>query len=146
MTSIASKAWDMLRLIRRGGPALCQHRSYEFVQCSLRLLQLRPRKVASQDLRWIDADQFGRALDILHKRGVRYISFFGGETLLHPRLADMIEMSVARDMGPAVITNGWLLPMQLDRLASAGLKTVYISIDAACDGRPRRKSRPERSR
>jgi MoaA/NifB/PqqE/SkfB family radical SAM enzyme len=81
-------------------------------------------------LRWIDADQFGRALDILHKRGVRYVSFFGGETLLHPRLADMIEMSVARNMGPAVITNGWLLPMQLDRLASAGLKTVYISIDA----------------
>jgi hypothetical protein len=33
--------------------------------------------------------------------------------------------------GPAVITNGWLLSMQLDRLAAAGLKTVYVSIDAS---------------
>jgi MoaA/NifB/PqqE/SkfB family radical SAM enzyme len=34
-------------------------------------------------------------------------------------------------MGPAVITNGWLLPRRLDELAEAGLKTVYISLDAA---------------
>jgi MoaA/NifB/PqqE/SkfB family radical SAM enzyme len=88
-------------------------------------------RVRSADLRWIDASQFHRALDILHQRGVRYISFFGGETLLHPRLADMIAMVIARDMGPAVITNGWLLPKRLDELAAAGLKTVYVSIDAA---------------
>ena len=130
MTSIASKAWDMLRLIRRGGPALCNIAVTNSCNAACDFCNFARGKVASHDLRWIDADQFGRALDILHKRGVRYISFFGGETLLHPRLADMIEMSVARDMGPAVITNGWLLPMQLDRLASAGLKTVYISIDA----------------
>jgi MoaA/NifB/PqqE/SkfB family radical SAM enzyme len=40
-------------------------------------------------------------------------------------------MVIARDMGPAVITNGWLLPKRLDELAAAGLKTVYVSIDAA---------------
>jgi MoaA/NifB/PqqE/SkfB family radical SAM enzyme len=34
-------------------------------------------------------------------------------------------------MGPALITNGWLLPSQLEKLAATGLKTVYISIDAA---------------
>jgi MoaA/NifB/PqqE/SkfB family radical SAM enzyme len=34
-------------------------------------------------------------------------------------------------MGPAVITNGWLLPQFVDKLADAGLTTVYISIDAA---------------
>jgi MoaA/NifB/PqqE/SkfB family radical SAM enzyme len=88
-------------------------------------------KVAARDLRWIDADQFERALDILHRRDVRYISFFGGEPLLHPRLADMIAMTIAKDMGPAVITNGWLLPLLVDKLAAAGLKTVYVSIDAA---------------
>jgi MoaA/NifB/PqqE/SkfB family radical SAM enzyme len=130
VTSTASKAWDMLRLVRRGGPALCNIAVTNSCNAACDFCNFARGKVASHDLRWIDADQFGRALDILHKRGVRYISFFGGETLLHPRLADMIEMSVARDMGPAVITNGWLLPMQLDRLASAGLKTVYISIDA----------------
>jgi hypothetical protein len=120
----------MLRLIRRGGPALCNIAVTNSCNAACDFCNFARGKVASHDLRWIDADQFGRALDILHKRGVRYVSFFGGETLLHPRLAEMIEMSVARDMGPAVITNGWLLPMQLDRLVAAGLKTVYVSIDA----------------
>ena len=36
----------------------------------------------------------------------------------------MISMVVARGMGPAVITNGWLLPQSLDKLATTGLKTV----------------------
>src|SRR6202035_1849219 len=58
-------------------------------------------------------------------------SFFGGEPLLHSRLAEMIAMVVERDMGPALITNGWLLAAQVDKLAAAGLNTVYISIDAA---------------
>jgi MoaA/NifB/PqqE/SkfB family radical SAM enzyme len=40
-------------------------------------------------------------------------------------------MVVERDMGPALITNGWLLASQLEKLAAAGLKTIYISIDAA---------------
>jgi MoaA/NifB/PqqE/SkfB family radical SAM enzyme len=88
------------------------------------------QKLAS-NLRWIGADLFDRALAILHKRDFRYVSFFGGETLLHRRLAEMIAMAVAKGMGPAVITNGWLLPAKLDDLAAAGLKTVYISIDAA---------------
>ena len=121
----------MLRLIRRGGPALCNIAVTNSCNAACDFCNFARGKVASRDLRWIDADQFGRALDILHKRGVRYVSFFGGETLLHPRLADMIKMSIARDMGPAVITNGWLLSMQLDRLAAAGLKTVYVSIDAS---------------
>jgi len=42
----------------------------------------------------------------------------------------MIAMSIAKGMGPAVITNGWLLPSRLDQLAASGLKTIYVSIDA----------------
>jgi MoaA/NifB/PqqE/SkfB family radical SAM enzyme len=131
VTSIASKTWDTLRLIRRGGPALCNVAVTNSCNAACDFCNFARGKVPSRDLRWIDADRFGRALDILHKRGVRYISFFGGETLLHSRLAEMIEMSLKRGMGPAVITNGWLLPIQLDDLAAAGLKTVYVSIDTA---------------
>src|ERR1700693_1000722 len=121
----------MLRVIRRGGPALCNVAVTNSCNAACDFCNFARGKVASRDLRWIDADRFGSALDILHKRSIRYISFFGGETLLHPRLAEMIEMSIKRGMGPAVITNGWLLPMRLDQLAAAGLKTVYVSIDAA---------------
>ena len=121
----------MLRLISRGGPALCNVAVTNACNAACDFCNFARGKVGARNLRWIDADQFGRALDILRKRDIRYISFFGGEPLLHPGLADMIAMVVARGMGPALITNAWLLSSQLDALASAGLKTIYISIDAA---------------
>jgi MoaA/NifB/PqqE/SkfB family radical SAM enzyme len=121
----------MLRLIRRGGPALCNVAITNSCNAACDFCNFARGNVGASNLRWIDADRFDQALDILHRRGVRYISFFGGEPLLHSRLADMIAMAIARDMGPAVITNGWLLPQLLDKLAEAGLKTLYVSIDAA---------------
>ncbi|HLZ90406.1 MAG TPA: radical SAM protein [Candidatus Acidoferrum sp.] len=131
MTTLASKTWDMLRLITRGGPALCNVAVTNACNAACDFCNFARGKVDARNLRWIDAGQFGRALDILRRRDIRYISFFGGEPLLHSRLADMVAMVVERDMGPALITNGWLLASQLDKLAAAGLKTIYISIDAA---------------
>lgn len=130
VANVASKAWDMLRLMRRGGPALCNVAVTNACNAACDFCNFARGKVGTKNLRWIDADEFGRALDILHQRDIRYISFFGGEPLLHPRLAEMIAMVVTRGMGPAIITNGWLLASQLDALAEAGLKTVCVSIDA----------------
>ena len=121
----------MLRLITRGGPALCNVAVTNACNAACDFCNFARGKVGARNLRWIDADQFGRALDILRTRDIRYISFFGGEPLLHSRLADMISMVVQRDMGAALITNAWLLASQLEKLAATGLKTVYISIDAA---------------
>jgi MoaA/NifB/PqqE/SkfB family radical SAM enzyme len=129
--TIASKTFDMLRLVRRGGPAICNIAVTNSCNAKCDFCNFAQGKVRSRDLRWIDAGQFDNALDILHKRGVRYISFFGGEPLLHPRLTDMIAMVQAKGMSAAVITNGWFLPARLEQLAGAGLKTVYVSIDAA---------------
>ena len=131
MKSTLSKTWDLLRLIRRGGPAVCNVAVTNACNATCDFCNFARGRVRPADLRWIDANQFHRALDILHQRDVRYISFFGGETLLHRQLADMIAMASARDMGSIVVTNGWLLPKRLDELAAAGLKTVYVSIDAA---------------
>jgi MoaA/NifB/PqqE/SkfB family radical SAM enzyme len=130
MTTIASRVWDMLHLIRHGGPALCNIAVTNSCNATCDFCNFANGKVGRTDLRWIDADQFEGALEILHSRGIRYVSFFGGEPLLYPRLPDMIAMSVAKGMGPALITNGWLLSSRLDQLAAAGLKTVYVSIDA----------------
>ena len=121
----------MLRLISRGGPALCNVAVTNACNAACDFCNFARGKVGARNLRWIDADQFGRALDILRERDIRYISFFGGEPLLHSHLADMISMVVQRNMGPALITNGWLLPSQLQKLADAGLQSAYISIDAA---------------
>jgi MoaA/NifB/PqqE/SkfB family radical SAM enzyme len=130
MTTLRSKVWDMLHLIRHGGPALCNIAITNSCNATCDFCNFANGKVERKDLRWIDAEQFDSALDILHRRGIRYVSFFGGEPLLHPRLPDMIAMSVAKGMGPAIITNGWLLSSRLDQLAASGLRIVYVSIDA----------------
>ena len=131
MRKSAAKIRDILAVVRRGGPALCNVAVTNCCNAGCDFCNFARGKISSEHLRWIDADQFDRALAILYKRDVRYISFFGGETLLHPRLAEMIVTAVSAGMGTAVITNGWLLPAQLDELAATGLKTVYVSIDAA---------------
>jgi MoaA/NifB/PqqE/SkfB family radical SAM enzyme len=130
LTRLASGAWDMLRLMRHGGPALCNVAVTNSCNATCDFCNFANGKVERKDLRWINAEQFDAAMQILYDRGVRYVSFFGGEPLLHPRLSDMVAMSIAKGMGPALITNGWLLPSKLDQLATAGLKTVYISIDS----------------
>jgi MoaA/NifB/PqqE/SkfB family radical SAM enzyme len=116
-------------MVRRGGPALCNIAVTNSCNATCDFCNFARGKV--RDLRWMDADRFAPALDILRQRGIRYVSFFGGEPLLHPRLGEMIEIAVAKGLVPAIITNGWLLPSRLEALAKAGLKTVYISIDAA---------------
>ena len=125
-----AKILDILRLLRHGGPALCNIAVTNSCNATCDFCNFALGKVIRKDLRWIDADKLGDALDILHGRGIRYVSYFGGEPLLHPALSRMIAMAIARGMGPAVITNGWLLPAKVDELAAAGLKTVYISIDS----------------
>jgi MoaA/NifB/PqqE/SkfB family radical SAM enzyme len=130
LRTIGSEAWDMLRLIRHGGPALCNVAVTNSCNATCDFCNFANGKVKRRDLRSINADHFDAALQILYDRGVRYVSFFGGEPLLHPRLSDMIALSIAKGMGPALITNGWLLSSKLDQLAAAGLKTVYVSIDS----------------
>ncbi|HEY6939443.1 MAG TPA: radical SAM protein [Terriglobales bacterium] len=125
-----AKAWDVLRLVGTGGPGLCNIAVTNSCNAACDFCNFARGRVA--DLRWIDANQFGAALDILRRRGIRYVSFFGGEPLLHPRLEEMIAGAAERELVPAIITNGWLLPARLQRLADAGLKTVYVSLDAAC--------------
>jgi MoaA/NifB/PqqE/SkfB family radical SAM enzyme len=126
----AAGFWDMARLISRGGPALCNIAVTNACNAACRFCNFSRDKIRPSQWRWIDAGQFARALDILYRRDVRYVALFGGEPLLHPRLADLVAMAVERGMGTALITNGWQLPAQLDRLHAAGLRLVFISIDS----------------
>ena len=131
MNDRVKHTWDLLRLLRRGGPALCNIAVTNSCNATCDFCNFANGKIARKDLRWIDASRLNAALEILYGRGIRYVSFFGGEPLLHASLPEMVRMAVARGMGTALITNGWLLPSKLDDLSAAGLKTIYISIDAA---------------
>ena len=120
----------MLRLVARGGPALCNIAVTNACNATCDFCNFANGKITRKDLRWMDGDRFQAALDILHARGIRYLSFFGGEPLLHPRLPELIAMSVEEGMGVAMITNGWLLPSRINELSGAGLKTIFVSIDS----------------
>lgn len=130
MKPAISKTWDMLRLIPKGGPALCNIAVTNACNATCDFCNFARGKVPPSRIRWIDADRFDAALNILFERGIRYVSFFGGEPLLHPRITDIVGAAAQRQMGTALITNGWLLPQFVDRLAAAGLRTIYVSIDA----------------
>ncbi len=130
MASSAAKAWDMLKLVRHGGPGICNIAVTNSCNAACDFCNFANGKVLKKDLRWIDAEQFPSALDILHRRGIRYLNIFGGEPLLHPRLSEMLKVAMERNFGTAIITNGWLLPAKLEELAGTGLKTIYISIDS----------------
>src|SRR5215469_11760325 len=83
-----------------------------------------------KDKRWIDPAEFARALPILHRRGIRYLTFQGGEPLLHPKIHNLVADTCAAGITPALITNGWFLPQKIESLAAAGLATLLVSIDS----------------
>jgi molybdenum cofactor biosynthesis enzyme MoaA len=98
MNPALAKAPAMVRLLRRGGPGLCNIAVTNSCNAGGDFCNFARGRLHAPHLRWIDAGQFERALDILYQRDVRYVSFFGGEPLLHPRLAELIAMAIAKDM------------------------------------------------
>jgi organic radical activating enzyme len=94
----ASKAWDMISVLGRGGPGLCNIAVTNACNAACDFCNFARGKIRRADLCWIDSARFEAALNILYSRDIRYVSFFGGEPLLHPELANMIRMAVARGM------------------------------------------------
>jgi MoaA/NifB/PqqE/SkfB family radical SAM enzyme len=63
--------------------------------------------------------------------GVSVINIVGGEPLMRPDLAEIIEV-VDKDLSIVILfTNGWYLQENVSKLKKAGLSGLYVSIDAA---------------
>ena len=84
----------------------------------------------SQPKAWIKAERFVDALPIMHRRGIRHLTFQGGEPLLHPDIAVLVSRASAAGMEVGVITNGFLLPQHIESLAQGGLSFLHVSIDS----------------
>jgi MoaA/NifB/PqqE/SkfB family radical SAM enzyme len=80
--------------------------------------------------RYVDLEEFTRALPVLRRRHIRYMTFQGGEPLVHPQIAELVASASAAGIHTGLITNGWFLPRYIDALAAAGLKRLLISIDS----------------
>ena len=70
-------------------------------------------------------------LDQLRRMRAVLVVLTGGESLLHPRLAEVVAAVRARGMTPTVNTNGFLLTEKwIDALNAAGLSAMQLSVDA----------------
>jgi len=88
-------------------------------------------KTLAGPARYVDADAFARALLILHRRGIRYITLQGGEPLVHRDIVRLVSETAAAGISCAIITNGWFLPRYIESLLVAGLSRLIVSIDSA---------------
>jgi MoaA/NifB/PqqE/SkfB family radical SAM enzyme len=80
--------------------------------------------------RYLDLDQFKRALPFLRRRRIRFLTFQGGEPLVHPQIDALVAEATAAEIQCGLITNGWFLSRHVDALVAAGLKRLLISIDS----------------
>jgi len=127
-----SRVCDLLRLIPRGGPAICNISITNACNATCGFCNFAHDKGFVTHRSWLDADRLPDALALLKERAaVRFVTFMGGEPLLHPRIGEMAQAATDAGIQPTLVTNGWLLPKKLDDLAKAGITTLFVSIDAA---------------
>src|SRR5215470_17593567 len=78
----------------------------------------------------VPIEEMYRRIDKLAALGTTLVTISGGETLLHPRLDDIIGRIRSHGMISGLITNGYLLtPQRIQQLNQAGLDHLQISID-----------------
>lgn len=65
------------------------------------------------------------------KSGIKLIRFTGGEPLLDPKTNDYIAYLHGQGFKTSLITNGYLLPVYANSLASSGLDQIILSLDGS---------------
>ena len=80
----------------------------------------------------LDARQVFTVIDQLMDSDVPYLSFSGGEPMLHPQVFAMVERVCARGAELKIETNGhYLTPENCARLKELEVKAVQVSLDGA---------------
>lgn len=80
----------------------------------------------------LDDEQVFRVLEQAMDLEVPYLSFSGGEPMIHPRFFEMVEYVCKRNGQLKIETNGaYLSPENCERLKELGVKAVQVSLDGA---------------
>ena len=80
----------------------------------------------------LDRDEVLAVIDQLMDHEVPYLSFSGGEPMLHPHFFEMVERVTHRGSQLKIETNGhYLSPENCARLRDLGVKAVQVSLDGA---------------
>lgn len=129
-----TQAVDTLKLLPQGGPACCNISVTNLCNATCDFCGYAKDKnnVTKDNRAFIDADLAVKSFDILYRKGIRYLTFSGGEPLLHPRLFDMAAAAAQKGMRVAVVTNGsTLTPRNIEKIIESSVRTVFISIDSS---------------
>jgi len=84
---------------------------------------------AKHDGRDVPETQVVRALQVAAEMEVFHVAFGGGEPLLHPGLLSLAREARARNLLPALTTNGTLVTEQWGRAAHGLFARVNVSVD-----------------
>jgi MoaA/NifB/PqqE/SkfB family radical SAM enzyme len=77
-------------------------------------------------------DEIFSVIDQLIEGQVPYVSFSGGEPMVHPYFFEMVERITKGGVGLKIETNGhYLTPENCARLKEFGVKAVQVSLDGA---------------
>jgi len=80
----------------------------------------------------LDRESAMRVIDQLLEHEVPYLSFSGGEPMLHPHFFEMAERVTSHGTQLKIETNGhYLTPDNCRRLREIGVKAVQVSLDGA---------------
>jgi MoaA/NifB/PqqE/SkfB family radical SAM enzyme len=78
----------------------------------------------------VPTDEMLHRIDLLAALGTTVITLTGGEPMLHPELEEIIRRIRHHGIVAVTVTNGYLLtPDRIQRLNSAGLDHLQISVD-----------------
>lgn len=115
---------------RRTLPAICDVSVTNVCNASCAFCGFSREKSTGRQRRHLDLEEFTRALPILRRHGIRYLTYQGGEPLVHPQIVELVSVASRSGIQCGLITNGWFLPRFVTSLADASLKRLLISIDS----------------
>ena len=112
-------------------PAVCDFSITNVCNAACDFCGFARDKTLAGPARYVDAGLYSRALPILYRRGIRYVTLQGGEPLVHPDVVRLVSQTAAAGISGAIITNGWFLSRYIESLAIAGLCQLIVSLDSA---------------
>ena len=126
------RSWWQLAVegVLDGGPGTCHFAITSACNARCEFCSFAVDRLPKEQQQSVTLDEAKQAAEILHRNGVHFVFYIGGEPLLHPDLNAMIAHASSLGMAPMLVTNGSLLtPKRIEALAEAGVASVFISID-----------------
>jgi len=111
---------DRMAVLGHQLPAVCDFSVTNACNAACDFCGFARDKTFAGAMRFVDVDAFGRALPILYRRGIRYLTLQGGEPLVHPGIVRLVSQTAEAGISCAAITNGWFLPRYIDRWRPPG--------------------------